>query len=79
MVEFELDKFGRHVANEELISDLRKVASDLDSPSLTQKEYKIHGKFGVTIFFTRFGSWSHAIAKAGLQNSEIEPKLGMTN
>lgn len=77
MIKFELDKFSRHVANEELIADLRKVASDLKTDSLTQKEYKNHGKFGVTIFWNRFGSWSNALAKAGLQSSRSRTKISI--
>ena len=79
MIKFELDKFGRHVANEELIADLRQVASDLKTNSLTQQEYKNHGKFGVTIFWSRFGSWSNALVKAGLQSGRSRTKLRMTN
>lgn len=75
MIKFELDKFGRHIANEELIADLRQVASDFKTDSLTQKEYKNNGKFGVTIFWSRFGSWSNALAKAGLQSSRSRTKI----
>ena len=66
MIKFELDKYNRHVSDEELMRDLRYVASELKSDSLTQREYKTHGKFGVTIFYSRFGSWSKALKKAGL-------------
>jgi hypothetical protein len=75
MAKFELDKFARHIANEELIANLKKVASDFKTDSLTQKEYKNNGKFGVTIFWSRFGSWSNALAKAGLQSSRNRTKI----
>lgn len=74
-MKFELDKFGRHIKNEELIADLKKVASDFNLSSLTQKEYKNNGKFGVAIFFTRFGSWGNALAKAGLGSSRRRIKI----
>jgi len=67
MIKFELDKFNRDIAYEELIADLRSVVSELKTDSLTKREYKKHGKFGVTIFDSRFGSWSNALAKAGLK------------
>jgi hypothetical protein len=71
MVKFELDKYNRHVPDEELIADLRYAASaELKSDSLTQQEYKKHGKFGVTIFHNRFGSWSNALAKADLKTGK---------
>lgn len=75
MIKFELDKFNRHIADEELIADLRHVASKLKTDSLTQREYKKYGKFGVTIFYNRFGSWSNALAKAGLKSGKSRTKI----
>ena len=77
MIKFELDKFARDIANEELLADLGQVASDLKTDSLTQKQYKNHGKFGVTIFISRFGSWSNASVKAGLTSSRSRKKIGI--
>jgi hypothetical protein len=74
MIKFELDKYNRHVSDEELMRDLRYVASELKSDSLTQREYKTHGKFGVTIFYSRFGSWSNALAKADLETGKGRTK-----
>ncbi|MFZ3122154.1 MAG: HNH endonuclease [Thermodesulfovibrionales bacterium] len=74
MIKFELDKFNRHIADKELIADLKHVASELKTDSLTQREYKKHGKFGVTIFYNRFGSWSNALAKAGLKSGKSRTK-----
>ena len=70
MIKFELDKFNRHIADEELIADLSHVASELKTDSLTKREYKKHGKFGVTIFDSRFGSWSNALVKACLKSGK---------
>ena len=75
MIKFELDKFNRHIADEELIADLRHAASELKTDSLTQREYKKHGKFGVPIFYNRFGSWSNALAKAGLKSGKSRTKI----
>ena len=75
MIKFELDKFGRHVADEELLANLKQVASDLKTDSLTKEEYKNHGKFGVTIFISRFGSWPNALVKVGLQSSRSRTKI----
>jgi len=75
MIKFELDKYNRHVPDEELIEDLSYVASELKSDSLTQQEYKKHGKFGVTIFYNRFGSWSTALAKTDLKSGKSRTKI----
>jgi hypothetical protein len=79
MIKFELDKYNRHVPNEELIADLKSVASELKSDSLTQREYKQNGKFGVTIFYTRFGSWSNALEKAVLKTGKSRAKIIIGN
>jgi len=75
MIRFELDKYNRHVPDKELIADLRYVASELKSDSLTQQEYKKHGKFGVTIFYNRFGSWSNALEKAVLKSGKSRTRI----
>jgi len=69
-MKFELEPDNKNIADEELITDLRRVASELKTDSLTQREYKKHGKYGVTIFWYRFDGWSKALAKAGLKNSK---------
>ena len=75
MIKFELDKFNRHITNEELLADLGQVASNLKLDSLTQQEYKNNGKFGVSIFINRFGTWVNALAKIGLQSSRHKIKI----
>jgi hypothetical protein len=75
MIDFELDKFNRDIVAEELIADLRLVASNLKTDSLTQREYKKLGKFGVTIFYNRFGSWSNSLEKAGLKSGKSRLKI----
>ncbi|HHT9113569.1 MAG: HNH endonuclease [Planctomycetes bacterium] len=75
MIKFELEPYKKNIDDEELIADLRHVASELKTDSLTQQEYKKHGKFGVSIFYNRFGSWSNALAKAGLKNGKSRTKI----
>jgi len=75
MIKFELDKFGRYVPDEELIADLKYISCELRSDSLTQREYKKHGKFGVTIFYNRFGSWSNALVKADLKSGKSRTNI----
>ncbi|MCR4321995.1 MAG: HNH endonuclease [Candidatus Brocadiaceae bacterium] len=69
MIKFELEPDIKNITDDQLIADLIQVASQLKSNSLTQKEYKKYGKFGDSIFWHRFGSWSKALAKAGLNKS----------
>ena len=57
---------GVTVSNEELLGDMRRVASDLDSPTLTARQYQTHGKYSHTTVRERFGSWNKGLAVAGL-------------
>lgn len=75
MIKFELEPDIKNVTDEQLIADLIQVASQLKTDSLTQKEYKKHGKFGVTIFWYRFDGWSKSLAKAGLKNGKSRTKF----
>lgn len=75
MIKFELKPDIKNITNDQLIADLIRVASQLKTDSLTQEEYKKHGKFGDTIFWYRFNGWSKALAKAGLKNGKSRAKI----
>jgi len=77
MIIFELEPDKKNISDEELITDLKQIASQLKTDSLTQREYKNHGKFGVSIFWYRFGSWSRALAKAGLKSSRSRSRISI--
>jgi len=51
---------------EEILQDIRRVASELDKGWLTRSEYKRHGRFGIDKVYRAFGSWNKAIVPAGL-------------
>ncbi|TSA25523.1 MAG: HNH endonuclease, partial [Ignavibacteriales bacterium] len=63
------------ITDDQLIADLIQVALQLKTDSLTQKEYKKHGKFGDSIFWYRFDSWSKALVKAGLKNGKSRSNI----
>ena len=56
------------VTNEQLISDLKQVASRLSKNYVSTNEYRKHGKHDVKVFYKRFGSWIKANELAGLVN-----------
>ena len=62
-IKFELEPDYKSIPDEELIADLRRVASDLEKNSLSQREYKKHGKFVIAVFWSRFGSWINSLAR----------------
>ena len=65
-MEFVLNEYHRNTPDEELIADVKRVAEALQKQSLTQKEYKLHGKYNPATIARRFGTWNDALKKAGL-------------
>lgn len=66
---FELENHHRNVPDDELLDDLKRVASELAKPKITIDEYNERGKFHATTLTRRFGSWFVALDKAGLQKT----------
>lgn len=66
-MEFKLDLHNKNTSDEELLADLKKVASKLTSGRLTIDKYNSAGQFHSTTITRRFGNWPNALIKAGLQ------------
>ncbi|MGA2168569.1 MAG: HNH endonuclease [Terracidiphilus sp.] len=66
---FELETYHRNVSDSELIADLRRVASELRKGSVTRAEQDERGNIHSCTIVRRFGSWSVALEKAGLENA----------
>lgn len=59
------------LATEELIEDLRHVASQLNKNSISSGEYSQYGKFSRDSYFHRFKTWNAALVVAGLVPFEV--------
>lgn len=57
------------VTDEEIISDLRRVADVIKSLKVTQKSYGEYGKYDTSNVGRRFGTWNNALDAAGLSLS----------
>jgi hypothetical protein len=57
----------RNIPEDELLADLKRVASDISKDTLTTVEYTARGNFGVNTFLRRFKQWNLALQKAGLK------------
>jgi 5-methylcytosine-specific restriction endonuclease McrA len=68
-MQFELSHDRRNITNEDILKDLQRVARERPEQGLKQRTYKGFGKYGVTTVIRRFGSWSAAVEKAGLEKS----------
>lgn len=69
MVKFELEPYHRNTSDEELIADLKRVASQLKKDSVTTYEYNEYGKFHSSTLCRKWGGWFKALEKAGLQRT----------
>ena len=59
---------------EELLADMRRVAEELRTSSISETLYCSHGKFNSATLVRAFGSWPKALAAAGLQPTGWKPK-----
>lgn len=60
---------GMPVANDDILADLRLVASSTGRNTVGQVEYQTIGKYNETTVCRRFGSWNKALGAAGLSIS----------
>jgi HNH endonuclease/Homing endonuclease associated repeat len=60
---------GVPVTDAQLIDDLKRVASLLESESVSQPQYSQHGKFDMRNLSRRLGGWDAALSYAGLSAS----------
>ena len=79
IMKFELEKFHRNVPDAEIIADVKRVAFELKQNFLTMSQYAKHGKFDNSTPKRRFGSWSKALALAGLGKSKIQQNTRLSD
>lgn len=70
-IKFELNDYHRNTPDEDLINDLRRVATYLKKNTVTGQEYDEYGKYSSGTFDNRFGSWNKALEKARLEKTKI--------
>jgi hypothetical protein len=68
-MKYQLEPYNRNIPEEELLADLRKVATELRKDRVTQDEYDERGAFSGNTLVRRFGSWFKATDKAGLSRT----------
>jgi hypothetical protein len=59
------------ISENEILDDLKRVAHEHGKTKITQKVYEELGKFNVSTAIRKFGTWNHALEKAGLQTSNV--------
>jgi hypothetical protein len=68
-MKFELEPHHRNVPDDELIADIRSVASILGKSCVTIDEYNENGQFHSTTLTRRFGSWFATLDIAGIDRT----------
>lgn len=56
-MKFEVKKVNRNVSNEELLADVKNIASKYGLTTMSQEVYAQYGKYHPCTFLRRFGSW----------------------
>ena len=65
-MKYELNTFHRNTPDQELLDDLKRIATKLGRDEITWREYEGQGNFAPITVTTRFGGWNKALEKAGL-------------
>src|ERR1700680_1726866 len=63
---YELEPLHLNTPDEDLLSDLKRVASDLDATTVSMSQYNRLGRFHASSLQRRFGSWLRSLERAGL-------------
>ncbi|MBR3415766.1 MAG: HNH endonuclease [Clostridia bacterium] len=65
-MKFKLKEYHRSISDEELLDDVKRVATIIGKKTLTRAEYSHHGKYGSNTFLRRFKSWNTVLELCGL-------------
>jgi hypothetical protein len=71
-MDFKLNDFHRNTPDQELLDDLKSVATKLGRNNITSREYDEIGKYTSSTISTRFGKWNIALQLAGLELTLIQ-------
>jgi len=75
-MEYKLNEYhGNGLTDDELLKDVKHVADILGDTYLSITKYKKHGKYGETVFFTRFGSWINVLKTLGLRTEKMNTEM----
>lgn len=68
-MKFELEETLRGASDEDILSEIRRVANFLGKNTVTVSEFREYGKCSPGTVIRRFGSWNQGIEKASLEVS----------
>ncbi len=68
-MKFEVKKVNRNISNEELLADIKNIASKYGLTTMSQDVYIQYGKYHPCTFIRRFGSWFKVLELCALYPS----------
>jgi hypothetical protein len=71
---YELDSFHRNTPDQDFLDDLKRVANELGTDTVSMRKYDDLGRFAASSLRRRFGSWLHALERAGLVSTARNAK-----
>lgn len=78
-MKFVLKKSHDNISDQDLLNDLRRVATINSKDTLTTREYRQSGIFNVKTIYRRFGSWANALERADLVVKSYSRKNDITD
>lgn len=63
---------GVPVTDAQLIEDLKRVAAQIGSETVSQPQYSLHGRFDMRNLSRRLGGWETALSAAGLGSTSYQ-------
>lgn len=66
-MKYELKLKNKNISDDEIISDLNKVATKIQKSSISSSDYETYGQYNIRTVSRRFESWSKALEIAGLK------------
>lgn len=66
-MDFILNEYHRNVSDEELLTDMKRVAEKLKTNTLTRQNYRKHGRYASATVIKHFGRWNKALELCGMQ------------
>lgn len=74
-MKFELNEWKTQLTDEEIIADIKKMATTLGKNYISIATYKSYGKYSQTAIQAHFGTWKNALTLAGLRTERNSAEL----
>lgn len=68
-MKFEVKKVNRNISNDELLADVKNIASKYSFTTMSQAVYAQYGKYNPCTLIRRFGSWFNVLELCALKPS----------